>query len=142
MNQQDYKNHKQVVYSYYLLTGVPIVILIILAIIQIFNGDRVALEYGIILLLIGWILLTMLFRSRGFALKAQDRAIRAEENLRHFALIGKLPDHRLTLKQIIALRFASDEELPALSQRAVSENLGADSIKKEIKNWRADFYRV
>ncbi len=142
MNQQDYKNHRQVVYSYYLLTGVPIVILIILAIIQIFNGDRVALEYGIILLLIGWILLTMLFRSRGFALKAQDRAIRAEENLRHFVLTGKLHDHRLTMKQIIALRFAPDEEVALLSQRAVSENLSADAIKKEIKNWRADTYRV
>ncbi len=142
MNQQDYKNHKQVVYSYYLLTGVPIVILIILAIIQIFNGDRVALEYGIILLLIGWILLTMLFRSRGFALKAQDRAIRAEENLRHFVLTGKLHDPRLTMKQIVALRFASDEEVAGLSLRAASESLSADAIKKEIKNWRADTYRV
>ncbi len=142
MGQQHYKNHKQVVYSYYLLTGVPIIILITLAIIKIINGDKAAQEWGFIVLLIGWILLTMLFRSRGFGLKAQDRAIRAEENLRHFVLTGKLPDQKLSLKQIIALRFASDEELPALSQRAATENLSADAIKKEIKTWRADLYRV
>lgn len=142
MGQQHYKNHKQVVYSYYLLTGVPIIILITLAIIKIINGDKAAQEWGFIVLLIGWILLTMLFRSRGFGLKAQDRAIRAEENLRHFVLTGKLPDQKLSLKQIIALRFASDEELPALSQRAATDSLSANAIKKEIKTWRADLYRV
>ena len=142
MNQQHYKNHRQIVYSYYLLTGVPILILITLGIIEIIHGDNIRQHYGILFLLIGWILLTMLFKSRGFAIKAQDRAIRAEESLRHFVLTGKLPDHRLTLEQLIALRFASDDELPGLSSRAASENLSPDAIKREIKNWRADFYRV
>ena len=104
--------------------------------------DVIMKLWGLMFLLVGWIFLTMLFRSRGFALKAQDRAIRAEENLRHFVLTGELHDHRLTMKQIIALRFASDEEVPTLSQRAVSEKLSPDAIKREIKNWRADFYRV
>jgi hypothetical protein len=84
----------------------------------------------------------MLFRSRGFAIKAQDRAIRAEENLRYLAMTGKLLDVRLTLSQVIALRFASDDEFVALAQRAANENLSNDAIKKEIKNWRADTYRV
>jgi hypothetical protein len=142
MSEQHYKNHSQVVYSYYLLTGVPILILIIISIKWLTTDDVIMKLLGLMFLLVGWILLTMLFKSRGFALKAQDRAIRAEENLRHFILMGKLPDHSLTLKQIIALRFAPDEELPSLSQRAASENLSADAIKKEIKNWRADTYRV
>jgi len=142
MNQQHYQNHKQIVYSYYLWTGVPILILIIISIKWLTMDDVIMKLWGLMFLLVGWILLTLLFRSRGFALKAQDRAIRAEESLRHFILSGKAIDSRLTLSQVIALRFASDEELIALAERAIAENLSNDAIKKEIKNWRADLYRV
>lgn len=79
---------------------------------------------------------------RIFPLKAQDRAIRAEENLRHFALTGKLLDPRLSLRQIIALRFASDAEFPALAQRAANESLASDAIKRAVKNWKADYNRL
>ena len=75
---------------------------------------------------------------RNFPLKVQDRAIRAEENLRHFAMTGKLLDKRLTLREIIGLRFASDEEFLALAKRAADENLSEDAIKKAVKTWRAD----
>ena len=77
-----------------------------------------------------------------FALKAQDRAIRAEENLRHFALTGKLLDPRLDMRQVIALRFASDAEFVALARRAAADTLTPDAIKQAIQNWRADTYRV
>ena len=80
--------------------------------------------------------------ARAFALKAQDRAIRAEENLRHFAMTGKLLDKRLTISQVIALRFASDEEFVLLAQKAADENISAKDIKTSIKNWRGDYYRV
>ena len=140
MKQQNFKNHTQIVYSYYLFTGVPILVLIGIAISKIFNTD--SRELGLILLLIGWILLSMLFRSRGFALKAQDRAIRAEESLRYFVLTGKPLDKRITLSQIIALRFATDEELPALAQRAAEERLSNKEIKRQIKAWRSDWHRV
>jgi hypothetical protein len=79
---------------------------------------------------------------RTYALKAQDRAIRAEENLRHFILTGKPLDARLRVGQIVALRFASDDELPSLAQKAADENLSAKQIKQSIKNWKSDFYRV
>src|SRR5215212_2050292 len=130
MKQQNFENHTQIVYGYYLFTGVPILILIGIAISKLFEHSERNL--GIILLLIGWIFLSMLFRSRGFALKAQDRAIRAEESLRYFLLTGKRIDQRLTIGQFTALRFASDEELPSLAQRAAEEGLSKDSIKKEI----------
>ena len=77
-----------------------------------------------------------------FPLKAQDRAIRAEENLRHYVLTGKLLDPKLTVRQIIGLRFASDREFVALAQKAAAESLSEDAIKKAIRNWRADTYRV
>lgn len=82
------------------------------------------------------------FFARNFAIKAQDRAIRAEENLRHFAMTGKLLDSRLTISQIIGLRFASDAEFLALAKRAADEKLSNKDIKMAVKNWRADTHRV
>jgi hypothetical protein len=90
----------------------------------------------------GVIFLCLFLFVRMFALKAQDRAIRAEENLRHFALTGKLLPATLSIGQIIALRFASDEEFVALAATAASENLSSKEIKQSINNWKADTYRV
>jgi len=84
----------------------------------------------------------MLFRSRGFALKAQDRAIKAEESFRYYLLTGKAIDPRITISQIIALRFASDAEMPSLAEKAVLENLTNKQIKQQIKSWRSDSHRV
>lgn len=94
--------------------------------------------------LVGLVLagLIIAWYSRVFALKAQDRAIRAEENLRHFSLTGKLLDSQLHLSQIIALRFASDEEFLELAKRAAAENMKAANIKQAIRNWKADHHRV
>jgi hypothetical protein len=79
---------------------------------------------------------------RTFALKAQDRAIRAEEQLRHYVLTGKLLDSRLSVKQIVGLRFASDGEFAALARRAADESLPPEAIKKAVASWRADTYRA
>ena len=81
-------------------------------------------------------------QCRRMSLKVQDRAIRAEENLRHYVLTGRLLDPRLTLRQIVGLRFASDAEFPALAQRAVAENMTLDAIKQAVKSWRADHDRL
>lgn len=140
MKEQNFKNHSQIVYGYYLFTGVPILILIGVGVAKLFKEKEQS--FGIIILLIGWILLTMLFRSRGFALKAQDRAIRSEEGLRFFILTGKRLDQRLTIKQIIALRFASDEEFPLLAGKAAEEGLSNKEIKQQIRSWRSDWHRV
>jgi hypothetical protein len=83
--------------------------------------------------------------SRSYALKAQDRIIRLEEKLRFHALLP--PDllarsQALTVKQIIALRFASDSELPALVKRTLDENLEPKQIKQSITTWRPDYLRV
>jgi len=82
------------------------------------------------------------FYSRGFVTTVQDRAIRAEENLRYFALTGSMLDPRLTMQQIVALRFAPDLELVGLVNRAITENLSNNEIKKAIKNWKPDLNRV
>ena len=86
-------------------------------------------------------MLTALY-ARSFALRAQDRAIRAEEQLRHYVMTGKLLDPRLNIRQIIALRFAGIEEFVALAQRAADQNLSPKDIKQAVKNWRTDNDRV
>jgi len=80
--------------------------------------------------------------ARVFALKAQDRAIRAEEKLRHFILTGKPLDPRLTIQQIVGLRFASDSEFPELARRAAEEKLSLDAVKRAVKTWRPDHDRL
>ena len=77
-----------------------------------------------------------------FALRAQDRAIRAEENFRHFILTGKPLPAELKLGQIIALRFAADEEFVGLVGKAIAEKLSVNDIKKAIQQWRADHHRA
>lgn len=144
MTEQNYANHPQFVpLFHYVLSPVMLLTLIGACVnlyLSIGNHDRV---YSASLILVLTICLSItMFLARIFALKAQDRAIRAEENLRHFVLTGKLLDPRLTMRQIIALRFASDSEFVELAGRAASDNMAAADIKRSVKNWRADTYRV
>lgn len=143
MKTQYYENHRKTVPLYTYATGLALVALFIGSV----NNLRLSWGgeafYSASLLVLATVILWSLFlHARRFALKAQDRAIRAEESLRYYVLTGKLPDPRLHPKQLIALRFASDEELPALAERSLAEHLSPDSIKRAIRNWRADHYRV
>jgi len=104
--------------------------------------EGISLRPPLFLLLISFVLLVYFFSAWSFAVKAQDRAIRAEENLRHFVLTGRLLDNRLSIHQITALRFASDEEFPALAVKAIEDDMKPENIKKAIKNWRPDYYRI
>ena len=79
---------------------------------------------------------------RVYALKVQDRVIRSEENFRHFRLTGSVLNQNLRMSQIIASRFASDDEFPVLAIRALNEKLTAKQIKEAIVSWRADYWRI
>lgn len=90
------------------------------------------------------LLLSALF-GRLFALKVQDRVIRLEVRLRLAQVLqGPLRDRigELTISQLVALRFASDLELPALTQKALDQKTERDDLKKAIKDWQADEVRV
>jgi hypothetical protein len=106
------------------------------------DHDRYPHYLGISLIAIAVVLLLIWWYARVFGLKAQDRAIRAEENFRYYLLTGKQLDSRLRMSQIVALRFAPDDEFPILAKRAVDENMSQKAIKQAIKNWKEDHYRV
>jgi hypothetical protein len=142
MKEQNYKNHTRLSLSYHGITGSALLVLLIGAIRNCILADSERLYNASLILLIVVILISIYFHARIFGLKAQDRAIRAEENFRHYLLTGKPLDLRLRMGQIVALRFASDEELPALAKRAAEEKLSNKHIKQAIRNWRADHYRV
>ena len=85
------------------------------------------------------------FLARTYAIKVQDRVIRLEERIRLAALLpvdvqAAIP--RLSEGQLIALRFASDAELPQLAERTLTAHLDSKAIKAEIKHWRPDYWRV
>lgn len=101
--------------------------------------------HACLLVLLASALLVAVFKIRVYSLKVQDRVIRLEERLRLAILLpeplrARIPE--LTVAQLVALRFASDAELPALAARALNEKLSRDDIKKSIKNWRPDNWRV
>ncbi|MEJ7610192.1 MAG: DUF6526 family protein [Ferruginibacter sp.] len=144
MKEQNYSNHSRLVPLFHFGT-LPLTLTIIgcsaISLYRHYSAGlglmlpAIALLGGIVLLLLGYF-------ARAFALIAQDRAIRAEENLRYFAITGNLLDSRLTNSQIIALRFAPNNELLDLAHLAAEKNLSSKEIKQAVKNWKGDHHRV
>ena len=141
---QNYANHKQYVPMFHGVLFALQLATLIGASINLYKslGDHERIYSASLILVLAIVVIMVSFFARIFALKAQDRAIRAEENLRHFVLTGKLLDARLTVRQIVGLRFAPDAEFVELARRAAAENLSEDQIKRQVQNWKADTYRV
>lgn len=142
--KQSYTNHRRMHPLYHYLLTLLTLTLFVGAVIELVmafqSGNQVFTAFLVLIISIALIVILLLVRL--YPLKAQDRAIRAEENLRHFVLTQKLLDPRLSVKQIVSLRFASDEEFSSLCQKAAAEQLSPDAIKKLIPHWRDDNYRI
>ena len=96
--------------------------------------------YGLLSLALG--VFTLVLISRRYTTALQDRIIRLEMHGR-LSRLGRDRDFsRLETPQIVAMRFASDAELPALCDRTLAENLNVDQIKRGVTNWQADLHRT
>lgn len=144
MEAQNYANHRRYVPLYHGLLSFLLIITFIGSLVNTYLsfGDHQRIYSASLITVLTFCGLIQCWYSRVFATRVQDRAIRAEENLRHFVMTGKLFDPNIRMGQIVALRFASDEEFLILAKRAVEENLSREDIKKAIKTWRADHHRA
>jgi hypothetical protein len=144
MQPQSYAHHGKVVPLFHRLLFPIIALSFIGSVVNLLQsfGDHSRLYNASLITALSAAMVMLFFFCRIFPLKAQDRVIRAEENLRHYILAGKLLDPRLTVKQIVGLRFASDAEFLELAKKAADEDLSPDAIKRAVKNWRPDHDRL
>ena len=144
MAEQNFANHARTVPLYHFVLLPLLAVIFIGSLVNLYMslGDHERLYNASLLVALSFAACLMAIFARVFALKAQDRAIRAEENLRHLVMTGKLLDPRLSALQIVALRFASDGEFVALAQRAAKDGMKPADIKRAVQQWRADDYRA
>jgi hypothetical protein len=141
---QSYAKHAKFVPMYHQVLAGIIVLTFIGSLVNLYRslGDHERIYNASLITAISVALMLVFVFTRTFPLTAQDRVIRAEENMRHYVMTGKLLDPRLTVKQIVGLRFASDGEFVELARKAAEQAMSMNDIKKSVKNWRADHDRL
>ncbi|OFW09202.1 MAG: hypothetical protein A3H96_05650 [Acidobacteria bacterium RIFCSPLOWO2_02_FULL_67_36] len=140
---QTFENHARIVPLFH------IVALPILALNFLWSLYRVVTRFGmdsVVALLVAFALIVVALFARVFALTAQDRVIRLEMRLRMRELLPADLQPRIgefTVAQLVSLRFAADDELPALARRVLEERLtDRKAIKRLVRDWQADNLRV
>ncbi|MGB7731897.1 MAG: DUF6526 family protein [Candidatus Acidiferrum sp.] len=144
MAEQNYSNHVRWVPAYHFFV-LPVLILNFGW--SIFRLIRPGFSWdGVVHLLTAAALFVFAINARVFALAVQDRVIRMEESQRLARLLQEDLRPRIgefTKSQLVALRFASDEELPGLARKVLNDKVtDIKAIKQMVKNWRADYMRA
>jgi hypothetical protein len=143
MAEQTYKTHRRYLPVFHFFVE-PALILNVVAQLLYFNKDRTL--YRAWTAVVAAALAVLVFVARYMVARVQERVIRLEERMRLESIApaemrGRIND--LTMRQLVALRFASDEELPGLAARCLSGELeSGEQIKKAIKTWRPDNARA
>lgn len=140
--EQNLKNHARLDPWYHLFLSVVLFANIIVALVFLVRFPGFVTAWFVVVSIAGFV---ALLKIRLYPMKVQDRVIRLEERLRLYELApaewrGQIG--RLSEDQLIGLRFASDEEVVELAKQALAENLTRKQIKRRIRNWRADEWRV
>ena len=144
MNEQNFANHVKFVPPFHFFAVPVFVINFFWSLYRLWQlGFSFAGIFGVIL---AAALVVLVFEARLFALAVQDRVIRLEERLRYAQVLPADLQARtgeLMIGQIVSLRFASDEELPALARKVLDEKVTErKAIKQLIKCWRPDYQRA
>jgi Family of unknown function (DUF6526) len=149
--QQDFANHAKLVPAFHFFV-IPVLLVNLVSSVGLLYGaarhgwGALSLFHAIWNVILAVALIVLAFLARLFALGVQDRVIRLEERLRMQQLLPEGLQPRInefTINQLVALRFASDAELPELAEKVLRDNLNSRrAIKQMIRNWRADNQRV
>jgi len=139
---QSVKNHARFDPSYHFLLFAAYLANLVYAGFHVYSQPSLSSGWYVVLSLLA---IVPLIKMRAYPLKVQDRVIRLEERLRLQALTPRewhTQIDRLSVDQLIGLRFAPDEEVVELAKQALEHNLNRKQIKERIRNWRADDWRV
>lgn len=143
MAEQSYANHVKWVPTFHFFVVPVMVWNFVQSIVRVRHGFSWDTVLGVF---VATALLIFIFNARLFALRVQDRVIRMEERQRLARLLPSDVQVRIlefTSTQLVALRFASDAELPALAQKVLTDKItDQKTIKQMVKNWRADYLRA
>ena len=145
MKKQSYENHVRFYPPHHFVFYPVLMVLMGLSTYYIFKYEDQSLIWTFITLALFMLGYVAFMLRQHYALGNQNRIVRLELRFRYYVLTQQRLENvedQLSEGQLFALRFASDEELPGLVQRAISENLSADAVKKSIKNWLPDHMRV
>ena len=142
--QQTYANHVRYHAPFHYFLSPLMLLLLVWSVAQVVRHPGWETAMGLVLTLV---LVVTVFLTRVYAMKVQDRVIRLEEHLRFARLlpaeVARQATEKIPLRFIIALRFASDEELPGLVAKVLDGSLTQSAeVKKAIQNWRGDYWRV
>lgn len=139
---QNLKNHARLDPPFHILIAGLYFLNVVYAGIHLYRQPSISAGWYLLLSLL---VIVPILKLRTYPLKVQDRVIRLEERLRLQALAPQEwhPQiYRLSVDQLIALRFASDDEVVELAKQALEHNLDRKQIKQRIKSWRADDWRI
>ena len=137
-NAQTYANHVYRARGWSATWGLALGILLVL----LFHAYQEPTYVSFTLAALAVVVLMTISLLRMFALRLQNRIIRLEMQVR-LARIGREQDlARLAIGQVVALRFASEAELPALLDRTLAERLAPDAIKRAVQHWQGDYLRT
>ncbi|MES2761493.1 MAG: DUF6526 family protein [Bacteroidota bacterium] len=145
MKNQNYQNHVRYYTQHHFMFYPVVIFLFCVCVYNAFNCNEhklLWLVFAAIIALIGW--LSFMVRQH-YALGNQNRIVRLEMRFRYYRLTQKNfeeIEQQLSLSQILALRFAADEELLTLIERTIKEKLTTDEIKRSVKNWNPDHMRA
>ena len=142
--QQSFSNHRRFFPLHHFFIAPLSIVFLIGCITVAFKSNWDFLEKALILILGVFVFISPML-ARIYGLKNQDRLIRLEMRQRYFELTGKsfIPlENQLSKGQIIALRFAGDDELIDLIEKTKNEKLSPKAMKQSIQQWKGDYWRV
>jgi hypothetical protein len=148
---QSYQNHRRYVPGFHFLTSGLLILNLLWSLFRLYRAvrwehARFDIVDDVMALVLAVALLLLFFYVRDFPLRVQDRVIRVEVERRLERLLP--PDltpriGELSIGQVIALRFAGDDELPELTRKVLDEHIRSrEAIKRLVRNWRADDLRA